>query len=61
MSMTDSQSSSEDVYADPAAASSAGSSDAEEQGPTKDLTYVSALNVREHPFMNNSNTNPLFH
>lgn len=49
----DSQSSCEVVYANPAAASSAGSSDAEEQGPTKDLTYVSALSVREPPFMNN--------
>lgn len=57
--MSDSQSSSEDVYANPAAASSAGSSDAEEQGPTRDLTYVSALSVREPPFMKNSSTNPV--
>lgn len=57
--MTDSQSSSEDLNANPAAASSAGSSDTEEQGPTRDLTYVSALSVREPPFMNNSSTNPV--
>lgn len=41
------QNSSENVLANSSAASSTGSSDAEEQGPTRDLTYVSALSVRE--------------
>ena len=44
--MTDCQSSSDEAYANPAAASSVGSSDADEHGPARDLTYVSALSVR---------------
>lgn len=55
------QSSSENVLSNSAAASSAGSSDAEEQGPTRDITYVSALSVREPLFINNSSTNTVFH
>lgn len=55
------QSSSEDVLANSSAASSAGSSDAEEQGATRDLTYVSALSVREPLFMNSSSTNTVSH
>ncbi len=55
------QSSSESVLANSAAASSAGSSDAEEQGPMRDLTYVSALSVRGPLFMNNSSTNTVSH
>lgn len=55
------QSSSESVLANSAPAYSAGSSDAEEQGPTRDLTYVSALSVRDPLFMNNSSTNTVSH
>lgn len=55
------QSSSENVLANSTAASSAGSSDAEEQSLTRDLTYVSALSVREPLFMNNSSTNTVSH
>lgn len=55
------QSSSENVLANSAAASSVGSSDTEEQGPMRDLTYVSALSVREPLFMNNLSTNTISH
>lgn len=55
--MTDSQSSSEAVYAKPAVASPAGSSDADEQGPARDVTYVSALSVRPPLWINNFHTN----
>lgn len=44
------QSSSDNVLANSAAASSAGSIYAEEQSPMRDLTYVSALSVRKTPF-----------
>lgn len=57
--MTDSHSSSDEVYVNPAVASSAGSSDVDEEDPARDLTYVSALSVRAPPFINDLSTNPV--
>lgn len=56
--VADSQSSSEAVDANPAPPSSTESSDAEEEGSARDLTYISALSVRAPPFINNPSTNP---
>lgn len=55
------QSSRDNVLANSAAASYPGSSYAEEKGPMRDLTYVSALSVRMALFMKNSGANTLSH
>lgn len=57
--MTDSHTSSHEVYVNPAAASSAESSAVDEQDPARDLTYISALSVRALYFVIDLSTNPV--